>query len=100
MASASTVTQDLQDAFLSTVRESQEVALGAIKTWVDTVQSFTPAIPAIPSFPMPLIDRLPKPHQVVDGGYEFVEKLLASQRKFAVEALKAAAPLLPGDSAE
>jgi hypothetical protein len=95
MASASTVTQDLQDAFLSTVRESQEIALGAIKTWVDTIQSFTPAIP---SFPMPLIDRLPKPHQVVDGGYEFAEKLLASQRKFAVEALKAAAPLLPGDA--
>jgi hypothetical protein len=97
MASASTVTQDLQDAFLSTVRESQEIALGAIKTWVDTIQSFTPAIP---SFPMPLIDRLPKPHQVIDTGYDFAEKLLASQRKFAVEALKAAAPLLPGDSAE
>jgi hypothetical protein len=97
MASASTVTHDLQDAFLSTVRESQEIALGAIKTWVDTVQSFTPAIP---SFPMPLIDRLPKPHQVIDSGYEFAEKLLASQRKFTVEALKAAAPLLPGDSAE
>jgi hypothetical protein len=97
MASASTVTQDLQDAFLSTVRESQEVALGAIRTWVDTVQSFTPAIPSIP---MPLIDRLPKPHQVVENGYDFVEKLLASQRKFTVEALKAAAPLLPGDSAE
>jgi len=97
MASASTVTQDLQDAFLSTVRESQEIALGAIKTFVDTVQSFTPAIP---SFPMPLIDRLPKPHQVIDSGYQFAEKLLASQRKFTVEALKAAAPLLPGDSAE
>jgi hypothetical protein len=97
MASASTVTQDLQDAFLSTVRDSQEIALGAIKTFVDTVQSFTPAVP---SFPMPLIDRLPKPHQVIDSGYEFAEKLLASQRKFAVEALKAAAPLLPGDSAE
>jgi hypothetical protein len=97
MASASTVTQDLQDAFLSTVRDSQEIALGAIKTFVDTVQSFTPAIP---SFPMPLIDRLPKPYQVIESGYEFAEKLLASQRKFAVEALKAAAPLLPGDSAE
>ena len=97
MASASTVTQDLQDAFLSTVREGQEIALGAVKTWVETIQTITPAIPSVP---MPLIDRLPKPHQIVDGGYEFVEKLLASQRKFAVEALKAAAPLLPGDSAE
>jgi hypothetical protein len=97
MASASTVTQDLQDAFLSTVRESQEIALSAIKTWVDTIQSFTPAIPSIP---MPLIDQLPKPHQLVETGYDFAEKLLASQRKFAVEALKAAAPLLPGDSAK
>ena len=97
MASASTVTQDLQDAFLSAVREGQEIALGAVKTWVETIQTYTPAVPSIP---MPLIDQLPKPHQIVDGGYEFVEKLLASQRKFTVEALKAAAPLLPGDSAE
>ncbi len=94
---ASTVTQELQDAFLSTVREGQDIALGAIKTWVETVQSFTPAIPSIP---MPLIDRLPKPHQVVDSGYEFVEKLLASQRKFTVEALKAASPLLPGEGSD
>jgi hypothetical protein len=94
---ASTVTQELQDAFLSTVREGQDIALGAIKTWVETVQSFTPAIPSVP---MPLIDRLPKPHQVVDSGYEFVEKLLASQRKFTVEALKAAAPLLPGEGSD
>ncbi len=94
---ASSVTQELQDAFLSTVREGQDIALGAIKTWVETVQSFTPAIPSIP---MPLIDRLPKPHQVVDSGYEFVEKLLASQRKFTVEALKAAAPLLPGEGSD
>ena len=94
---ASTVTQELQDAFLSAVRESQEIALGAIKTWVDTVQSFTPAIP---SFPMPLIDRLPKPHQVVESGYDFAEKLLVGQRRFAVEALKAAAPLFPGEGSD
>ncbi len=94
---ASTVTQDLQDAFLSTVRQGQEIALDAIKTWVETVQSFTPAVPSIP---LPLIDRLPKPHQVVDSGYEFAEKLIASQRNFTVEALKAAAPLLPGEAAK
>jgi hypothetical protein len=94
---ASTVTQELQDAFLSTVRQGQDIALGAIKTWVETVQSFTPAIPSIP---VPFIDQLPRPHQVVDSGYEFAEKLLASQRKFTVEALKAAAPLLPGEGSD
>jgi len=94
---ASTVTQDLQDAFLSTVRQGQDIALDAIKTWVETVQSITPTLPSVP---MPLIDRLPKPHQVVESGYEFVEKLLTSQRNFTVEALKAAAPLLPGDGSD
>ena len=94
---ASTVTQDLQDAFLSTVRQGQDMALDAIKTWFEAVQSITPSIPSIP---MPLIDRLPKPHQVVDSGYEFVEKLIASQRNFTVEALKAAAPLFPGDGSD
>ena len=94
---ASTVTQELQDAFLSTVRQGQDIAIGAIKTWVETVQSFTPAIPSIP---VPFVDQLPRPHQVVDSGYEFAEKLLASQRKFTVEALKAAAPLLPGEGSD
>ncbi len=94
---ASTVTQELQDTFLSAVRKSQEIALGAIKTWVETVQTFTATIPSIP---VPLIDRLPKPHQVVESGYDFAEKLLAGQRKFAVEALKAAAPLFPGEGSD
>ncbi len=94
---ASTVTQELQDAFLSTVRQGQEIAVDAIKTWVETVQSFTPAIPSVP---LPLIDRLPKPHQIVDSGYEFAEKLLSSQRKFTVDVLEAVAPLLPGEAAK
>ena len=94
---ASTATQDLQDAFLSTVRQGQEIALDAIKTWVEAVQAYAPAIPSIP---LPLIDRLPKPHEVVDSGYQLAEKLLASQRKFTVEALKAAAPLLPGEASD
>jgi hypothetical protein len=33
----------------------------------------------------------------VAGGYDFAEKLLSSQRKFANEVVKATAPLLPGN---
>jgi hypothetical protein len=33
----------------------------------------------------------------VASGYDFAEKLLSSQRKFADEVVKAAAPLLPGN---
>jgi hypothetical protein len=92
----STVTQEMQDQFLSTVRKSQEIALEAIKTMVDTIQNITPKIPSVD---LPFSDKLPTPHDVVANGYDFAEKLLTSQRKFADEVVKAAAPLLPGKGA-
>jgi len=95
MPSTSTSTQqELQDQFLSIVRKSQEIALDAIKSIVDTVQTITPKIPSVD---MPFADRLPKPQDVVADGYDFAEKLLSSQRKFADEVVKATAPLLPGN---
>ena len=95
MASTSTTTQqELQDQFLSIVTKSQEMALDAIKSMVDTVQTITPRIPAVD---VPFSDRLPKPQDVVASGYDFAQKLLSSQRKFADEVVKAAAPLLPGN---
>lgn len=91
---ASTTTQDMQEQILSTIRKSQEVALDALKTWVETVQSLTPSIPSVS---LPLADRLPKPHDVVARGYDFAEEILTNQRKFADEVLKVTSPLLPGD---
>lgn len=85
-------TQELQDQFLSIVSKSQEIALEAIKTMVDTVQTITPKIPV----DVPFAERLPKPHDVVAGGYDFAEKLLANQRKFADEVVEATAALRPG----
>lgn len=61
---------------------------------VDTVQTITPKIPTVD---VPFADRLPKPQDVVASGYDFAQKLLTSQRKFADEVVKAAAPLLPGN---
>ena len=93
MASTTTTQQELQDQFLSIVRKSQEMALDAIKSMVDTVQTITPRIPAVD---VPFADRLPKPQDLVASGYDFAQKLLSSQRKFADEVVKAAAPLMPG----
>ena len=90
---ASTVTREMQDQFLSTVRKSQEIALDAIKTMVDTIQNITPKVPSVN---VPFADKLPKPEDVVASGYDFAEQLLTSQRKFADEVVKAAAPLMPG----
>ncbi len=98
MASTSTSTQqELQNQILSMVRKSQEMALDAIKTIVETVQTITPKMPAVD---MPFADKLPKPADLVAGGYDFAEQLLSHQRKFADEVVKTTAPLLPakGDS--
>jgi hypothetical protein len=93
---ASTTTQELQDQFLSIVSKSQEIALDAIKTMVETIQNITPKIPSVD---VPFADRLPKPQDVVASGYDFAEQLLTSQRKFAGDVLKATAPLMPGNGA-
>ena len=90
---ASTPTQDLQNEVLNTVRKSQETVIDALKTWVETVQSITPKVPAVD---MPFADKLPKPEEVVASAYDFAEQLLAGQRKFAEEVLKATTSLLPG----
>jgi hypothetical protein len=92
---STTTTQDMQEQILSTIRKSQEVALDALKTWVETVQSLTPSIPSVS---LPLSDRLPKPHDVVARGYDFAEQILTNQRKFADEVLEVTSPLLPGDA--
>jgi hypothetical protein len=93
MASTTSTQQELQDQFLAAVRKGQEIALDAIRTMVDTVQTVTPRIPSVD---LPFTDRLPRPQDVVASGYDFAEQLLTSQRKFADEVVKAAAPLLPG----
>jgi hypothetical protein len=90
---ANTATQDLQNEVLSTVRKSQESVIDAIKTWVETVQSITPKIPAVD---VPFADKLPKPEEVVASAYDFAEQLLASQRRFAEEVIKATSALTPG----
>ena len=86
-------TQQIQDEFLNTIRKSQETVIDAIQTWVNTVQSITPKIPSVR---LPLADKLPKPEDVVTGAYDFAEKLLASQRRFAEEVLRATSALTPG----
>ena len=89
----STQTKELEEGFLSTARKSQEIMLEALQTWVDTIQAF---IPKVPSVRIPYADRLPKPEDVVANAYDFAEKLLAGQRKFAEDMVKALAPAEDG----
>src|SRR5215472_6067666 len=77
---ATAVREGLQDEFLSTLRKGQEIALDALKSLVETIQSVTPSMPAVR---VPLADRLPGAHEVVAGASDFTEHLLANQRQFA-----------------
>jgi len=92
---ASNPAQQMQDEFLSATRKSQEIVLQAIKTWVESAQALTPKVPSVQ---LPFADQLPKPEDVVSSTYDFAEQVLANQRNFAEEILKATAPLLPHDS--
>jgi hypothetical protein len=95
MAATRTPGQQVQDDILKTVQMSQAAVLDAIKAWADAVQSITQQYPA---GNLPFADKLPRPEEFVASAYNFAEQLLASQRKFAEDALKATAPLVPGQA--
>jgi hypothetical protein len=87
--------QEVQAEILKTVRRSQEAVIDTIRTWAGTVRTITPPMPELN---LPFTDKLPKPEDLVGNAYDFAEKLLAGQRKFAEDVLRATAPLLPGSS--
>jgi hypothetical protein len=116
----STATDDRQERILSAVRKGQELTLDAIKVTVDVASRVTSRLPEVKlpsgvkrpfegkvpfedtlqklrvpfeSNLQKLEDRLPKPESLVSGAYDFAEKLLADQRKFASEVLKTTAAL-------
>ena len=88
--------QDVQDELLKVIRTSQETVVEAVKTWVETVKAVTQKMPAAQ---LPLADKLSKPQDIVTNAYDFAEKLLSGQRRFAEELVAATAPLRPGSGA-
>ena len=79
-----------QEEFLGVIRKSQEAVIDVIRNLAETVR--TADLPKPPSVSVPFADKLPGPEDAVVRTYDFAEQLLASQRKFAEELLKAAAP--------
>jgi hypothetical protein len=97
-----TVTKDAQEQMLGIVRKSQEMTLDAIKQVVETMNTAAEKLPG-----MPFADKLPSLHQlpgaaalptpetVVSATFDFLEGLLAEQRKFVGELITSTAPLRP-----
>lgn len=92
----SNVAQELTSEVLNTISKSQAAVVEAIETWASAVQSIKPDLPGVN---LPFADKLPAPQDVVASAYDFAEALLASQRKFAEDLLRATAPLLPTTTA-
>jgi valyl-tRNA synthetase len=90
-------TEELQAQVITAVRKGQQTTLEMIKSIVEAVSSATSKLPSAPAhLSAPFTDRLPKAEAVVSGAYDFAGKLLAEQRKFTQEIVKATAALRPG----
>jgi hypothetical protein len=96
-----------QEDLLATARKSQEIMVDAIRTWVETVRTATPRLssvyapfaerlPKASSVYAPLAGQLPRAEAAVASAYDLAERMLASQRKFAEDLVKATRPLMPG----
>ena len=92
----STTTQELQGEVLKTVRKGQEFVVDAIQAWADAVQAIKPPLPDVN---VPFADKLPQPGDIIAGTYDFIEQLLAAQRKFAEDVLAVTAPLYTSEHA-
>jgi hypothetical protein len=82
-----------QEEFLAVTRKSQEAVIAVIRTLAEPVRTISPKLPSVS---MPFADKLPEPADAVARTYDFAEQLLANQRKFAEDLVKATAPLVPG----
>jgi GTP-sensing pleiotropic transcriptional regulator CodY len=77
---------ELQQQILAAVRQGEEGALDVIKALADTVT-------IVRSVTVPLARKLPSPEAITSGAYDFAGQLLADQRKFTEDVLKATASL-------
>jgi hemerythrin superfamily protein len=72
----------LQQQVLDLVTRSQDAIVKAVKAWTDTVSRLLPDLP-----PMSGGEPASRPANAIDQAFDFAERLLASQRRFARELL-------------
>ena len=96
-----------QEEVLAATRKSQEAMMATIKTWLETVRTapgklpsmyapLTDKLPKLSQVSLPFAGKLPTPQDAVANAYHLAEQLLASQRRFTEDLVKATAPLRPG----
>jgi hypothetical protein len=89
MPTITETSKQAQEQVLSAVQQSQKAVVEAVGAWAKAVEK---AIPDLPNAPKGV--DVPKPAEVVDNAFAYAEKLLAAQKDFAKNLLKAAGPVL------
>jgi hypothetical protein len=87
--SSSTIeyTAAAQERTLSALRQSQGAVVELVETWVKAVDNAAPERPALP-----VPAGVPTAHEVIQASFAFADELLAAQRAFAGNLVRAAAP--------
>ncbi len=82
MAKAVDPTTAVRDQFFSSVKQGQDLALSGLGAWWSLVGK---AVPTPQLDMLPLGDTLPKPAEIVETSFAFVEEMLAMQKDFATK---------------
>ncbi len=82
--------EKIQEQVLDAIKRSQDAALQAVHTWSEGVAKFASNLPELPK--LPVIEALPKPHEVSDQFFDFAQKLISTQQEFVKKLIDA----LPG----
>lgn len=88
-AKTTDATSAITDAFVTTIKQSQELATTGFNAWVDLAgKTFTmPSLDALP-----FAEVVPNPREVIDVSFGFAEELLATQKELATKLVDAVAP--------
>jgi hypothetical protein len=78
-----------QDALVSAVKQSRDLALTGLGAWTELVSTVTP-LSGLGSFPLPA--GAPDPRELVDAGFAAASELLAVQKEFSDKLLDAVVP--------
>jgi hypothetical protein len=96
------VNQAVQDLMIDAMRRSQEAVVDVVRSWraqwsqwEGSSFSLPDGVPGVPG--MPAVPPMITPEQI-DAAFDFAERMLADQRRFTKELLKAAMPALGSGS--
>ncbi len=83
MSTITDITTLAQEQVLAGLELGQRWVLGTLRTTAETLDNVLPDLGKLPE--QPFAQQLPSPQEAVQAGFDFVEKLVASQRAFASE---------------